>query len=76
MGQMADLEEAVMHHISSLELRSPSNPDRSKSLNNLENALRIRFNHMGQMADLEEVVMHHRGSLEMRPQGTPITPYP
>ncbi|KZP19143.1 hypothetical protein FIBSPDRAFT_828515 [Athelia psychrophila] len=70
-GQMADLEQAIIHQQDALELHPPGNPNRPTSLNNLAGSLSTRFEQLGQMADLEQAIIYQRDALELRPPGHP-----
>ncbi|KAJ7226877.1 hypothetical protein GGX14DRAFT_555471 [Mycena pura] len=63
--QLADLEKSIGFYRQSLKLRPGSHPNQSNSLNNLANALLMRFEQIGQLADLEESIAFHRQALEL-----------
>ncbi|KZP14087.1 hypothetical protein FIBSPDRAFT_981200 [Athelia psychrophila] len=71
LGQMADLEQAIIYQRAALELHPPGHPDRSGSLNNLATSLAMRFEQLGQMADLEQGIIYQRAALELCPPGHP-----
>ena len=60
VGGLIDLDEAIRDVATSLHLRPAPHPNRSDSLNNLANALSIRFKQKGQFSDLEECIELHR----------------
>jgi hypothetical protein len=57
---MQDLEETISCHREALTLRPPGHQSRSTSLNNLANAVLIRYNRLGRMEDLEETILVNR----------------
>ncbi|KZP05699.1 hypothetical protein FIBSPDRAFT_805582 [Athelia psychrophila] len=71
LGQIADLEQAIIYQRAALELHPPGHPDRSGSLNNLATSLAMRFEQLGQMADLEQGIIYQRAALELCPPGHP-----
>ncbi|KAJ7927660.1 CHAT domain-containing protein [Mycena leptocephala] len=70
-GQLADSEESIGFLREALELFPGSHPNRSRSLNNLANALWKRYEHTSQLADLEGSIGFHREALELRPGSNP-----
>src|SRR5262249_23674744 len=53
-GSASSLNEAMSCFYGSLRLRPEGHPSRSRSLNNLANALSTRFEQKGQLRDLDE----------------------
>ncbi|KAF9232562.1 CHAT domain-containing protein [Melanogaster broomeanus] len=67
----ADLDKAIEHHRSALQLMPGGHPGRSSSLSNLANALSTRFQQQGDGKDLDEAIEHYQGALKLRPEGHP-----
>lgn len=71
MGQMADLQEVIIHTRSSLELYPPGHPDRSSPLANFAIVLHYHYSQTSQTVKLEEAIAHHRDPLELYPPRHP-----
>ncbi|KAH0833940.1 TPR-like protein, partial [Lanmaoa asiatica] len=74
IGEMSDLEEAIILDREVLELRSCGHLDRTKSLNNLGVDLSARYHHLGIMSDLETAIILTREALDLCPLGHPDSP--
>ncbi|KAF9232422.1 CHAT domain-containing protein [Melanogaster broomeanus] len=70
-GDGKDLDEAIQHHRTVLQLRPEGHPDYSASLSNLATALSRRFEQQGDGKDLDEAIQHHRTALQLMPEGHP-----
>ncbi|KAF9232568.1 hypothetical protein BU15DRAFT_67358, partial [Melanogaster broomeanus] len=70
-GDGKDLDEAIGHHQSALQLTPEGHPQHSSSLDNLASALRIRFELRGDEKDLDEAIEHHQSALQLTPEGHP-----
>ncbi|KAF7983725.1 hypothetical protein HWV62_19677 [Athelia sp. TMB] len=75
LGQIEDLEQAIIHFHYALALCPPMRPEYPTILNNLAHTLHIRFKQLGQMPDLEQAIAYHRGALWLRPPGHPDRRY-
>ncbi|KAF9230925.1 TPR-like protein [Melanogaster broomeanus] len=67
----ADLDEAIEHHRSALQLMRGGHPGRSSSLSNLGTSLQSRFKQRGDGKDLDEAIECHQSALQLRPEGHP-----
>jgi hypothetical protein len=65
-AQPVELEKAISYLRDVLARRPPSHPHRSDSLNDLANALLVRFWHAGQPRDLEAAIMLHGEAFKLR----------
>ncbi|KAF9232419.1 TPR-like protein [Melanogaster broomeanus] len=63
-GDGKDLDEAIQHHRTALQLRPEGHPDCSASLINLAN--------QGDGKDLDEAIQHHITALQLMPEGDPL----
>ncbi|KAF9231836.1 CHAT domain-containing protein [Melanogaster broomeanus] len=70
-GDGKDLDEAIEHHHSALQLRPEGHPQHCSSLSNLAGALRTRFEQRGDGKDLDEAIEHHQSALQLRPEYHP-----
>ncbi|KAF9234805.1 CHAT domain-containing protein [Melanogaster broomeanus] len=73
-GDGKDLDEAIQHHRTALQLLPEGHPDHSDSLNNLANALSTGFEQRGDEKDLDEAIQHHRTALQLLPEAHPHHP--
>lgn len=68
--QLSDLERAVSILRNTLTNHPESHPRRSDSLNNLAEALVVRFSHSGQPQDLGEAIILRREAFQLGGLGT------
>ncbi|KAF9231837.1 hypothetical protein BU15DRAFT_81927 [Melanogaster broomeanus] len=66
-----DLDEAIEHHRSAVQLMPEGHPERSSSLSNLATSLRTRFEQRGDGKDLDEAIEHHQSVLQLTHEGHP-----
>ncbi|KAG6372164.1 hypothetical protein JVT61DRAFT_7954 [Boletus reticuloceps] len=65
----ADLDTALMHYQSCLDLRPPSHPSRHSVLGNLADAMLLKFEVDGHLQDLESAASHYVSALQLRSPG-------
>ncbi|KAF8442050.1 CHAT domain-containing protein [Boletus edulis BED1] len=65
----ADLDTALMHYQSCLDLRPPSHPSRHSVLGNLADAMLLKFEVDGHLQDLESAANHYVSALQLRSPG-------
>ncbi|KAF9234300.1 CHAT domain-containing protein [Melanogaster broomeanus] len=70
-----DLDKAIEHHRSALQLMPESHPDRPSSLSSLATSLQSRFEQRGDEKDLDEAIEHSQSALQLRPEGHPDRSY-
>ncbi|KAI0085974.1 CHAT domain-containing protein [Irpex rosettiformis] len=71
IGDLADLERAIMLLARSIELTSDDHPEKPLSLNNLSNSLRDRYEQTGDAKNLEDAIAHQFRAVELTPDGHP-----
>lgn len=73
-GQHCDLEEAILLHRRTLELRPLPHPQHADSLCNLANALMTQFEQSGHKDNIDEAILLYRQGLELRSSPHPRRP--
>jgi tetratricopeptide (TPR) repeat protein len=74
LGELSDLEEAILRQRDAVDLTPHGHPDKPSRLNNLGNSFLTRFERLGELSDLEEAISRQRDAVDLTPHGHPDKP--
>ena len=70
LGELGDLEEAILRHRDAVGLTPNSHPDKLTGLIILGNSFKTRFERIGELSDLEEAISMYRDAVDLAPMVT------
>jgi hypothetical protein len=71
LGELSDLEEAILRHRDTVDLTPDGHPDKLCRLNDLGNFFFTHFERLGELSDLEEAIPRYRYSADHVSHGYP-----
>ncbi|KAI0032988.1 CHAT domain-containing protein, partial [Vararia minispora EC-137] len=75
LGQLNDLEQAVLLGQRAVDLTHDSHPNKPKCLTTLGAALQTHFQQLGQLDDLEQAIALKHHAVDLTPDGDPNKPF-